>query len=284
MTIYKLLIDTNSFYSEPNKVTIMIALIEYFNISVGGRVIAYQDDQEWEGIVEYQPDWSIEYRYYIDLEKSIQRDVPPDINLGRKEGLDSGLPVGYGFSKRELLKAMTDDNMNQYTIQQYLNFSMEALKNKYRTYIQEARKEILKISIDTNSNYLGPDKPTIFLNHIRYFEITSGDRIIGYQDDQEWEGMIESQSHLPEWYRFYLDLNICIETIIAPEVYKARDDGGSIGMALGEKDTKLFVAEAMFQDGLAIEKIEQYTDIPLLELQTIQEGYIEKINHQMKYE
>lgn len=284
MTIYKLLIDTNSFYSEPNKVTIIIALIEYFNISVGGRVIAYEDDQEWEGIVEYQPDWSIEYRYYIDLEKSIQRDVPPDINLGRKEGLNSGLPVGYGFSKRELLKAMTDDNMNQYTIQQYLNFSMEALKNKYRTYIQEARKELLKISIDTNSNYLGMDKPMISLNKIKYFGITSGDRIIGYQDDQEWEGIIESQSHLPDWYRFYLDLNTCIETIIAPEVYKARDDGGSIGIALGEKDTKLFVAEAMFQDGLAIEKIEQYTDIPLLELQTIQEGDIEKITPQMKYE
>lgn len=284
MTIYKLLIDTNHFYSEPNKVTIMIALIEYFNISVGGRVIAYQDDQEWEGIVEYQPDWPIASRYYIDLNKSVQRDVPPDINLGRKEGLHSGLPTGYTSGERELLKAMTDDNMNQYTIQQYLSFAMEALKNKYQPYIRETRKEILKISIDTNSNYLGPDKPTIFLNDIRYFEIATGDRIIGYQDDQEWEGMIESQSHLPEWYRFYLDLNTCIETIVTSEVYKARDDGGSIGMALGEKDTKLFVAEAMFQDGLAIEKIEQYTDIPLLELQTIQEGYIEKINHQMKYE
>lgn len=269
MTIYKLLIDTNHFYSEPNKVTIMIALIEYFNISVGGRVIAYQDDQEWEGIVEYQPDWPIASRYYIDLNKSVQRDVPPDINLGRKEGLHSGLPIGYTSGERELLKAMTDDNMNQYTIQQYLSFAMEALKNKYQPYIREARKEILKISIDTNSNYLGPDKPTIFLNDIRYFEIATGDRIIGYQDDQEWEGMIESQSHLPEWYRFYLDLNTCIETIIAPEFYKARENGGSIGRTFGKKYTKTFVAEAMFQDGLAIEKIEQYTDIPLLELENI---------------
>lgn len=119
---------------------------------------------------------------------------------------------------------------------------------------------------------------------MRYFVIAAGDRIIGYQDDQEWEGIIESQSHLPEWYQFYLDLNTCIETIVTPEVYKARDNGGSIGMALGEKYTKIFVAQAMFQDGLYIEKIEQYTDIPLLELQSIQEGYIEKINHQMKYE
>lgn len=284
MNTYKLLIDTSIFYLEPYKVTIDPALIEYFDISVGGQVIAYQDDQEWEGIVEYQPTLPIEFRYYIDLNKSVQRDVPPDINLGRKEGLDSGLPVGYSFSKRELLKAMTDDNMNQYTIQQYLNFSMEALKNKYRTYIQEARKEILKISIDTNLNYLGMDKPMISLNKIKCFGITSGDRIIGYQDDQEWEGMIESQSHLPDWYRFYLDLNTCIETIVTSEVYKARDDGRSIGMALGEKYTKIFVAEAMFQDGLAIEKIEQYTDIPLLELQPIQEGYIKKINHQMKDE
>lgn len=284
MNTYKLLIDTSIFYLEPHKVTIAPALIEYFNLSVGGQVIVYQDDREWEGMVEYQPDWPIASRYYIDLNKSVQRDVPPDINLGRKEGLHSGLPTGYTSGERELLKAMTDDNMNQYTIQQYLNFSMEALKNKYRTYIQEARKEILKISIDTNSNYLGMDKPMISLNKIKYFGITSGDRIIGYQDDQEWEGMIESQSHLPDWYRFYLDLNTCIETIIAPEVYKARDDGGSIGMALGEKYTKLFVAEAMFQDGLAIEKIEQYTDIPLLELQPIQEGYIKKINHQMKDE
>lgn len=269
MTIYKLLIDTNHFYSEPNKVTIMIALIEYFNILVGGRVIAYQDDQEWEGIVEYQPDWPIASRYYIDLEKSVQRDVPPDINLGRKEGLHSGLPIGYTSGERELLKAMTDDNMNQYTIQQYLSFAMETLKNKYQPYIREARKEILKISIDTNSNYLGPDKPTIFLNDIRYFEIATGDRIIGYQDEQEWEGMIESQSHLPEWYRFYLDLNTCIETIIAPEVYKARENGGSIGRTFGKKYTKTFVAEAMFQDGLAIEKIKNYTGLSLLELENI---------------
>lgn len=270
MTTYKLLIDTNSFYLEPNKVTIMIALIEYFNISVGGRVIAYQDDQEWEGIVEYQPTLPIEFRYYIDLEKSIQRDVPPDINLGRKEGLHSGLPTGYTSGERELLKAMTDDNMNQYTIQQYLSFAMEALKNKYQPYIRETRKEILKISIDTNSNYLGPDKPTIFLNDMRYFAIATGDRIIGYQDEQEWEGIIESQSHLPEWYQFYIDLNTCIETIIAPEVYKARDNGRSIGMALGEKYTKIFVAEVMFQDGLAIEKIKNYTGLSLLELENIQ--------------
>lgn len=270
MTTYKLLIDTNSFYLEPNKVTIMIALIEYFNISVGGRVVAYQDDQEWEGIVEYQPTLPIEFRYYIDLEKSIQRDVPPDINLGRKEGLHSGLPTGYTSGERELLKAMTDDNMNQYTIQQYLSFAMEALKNKYQPYIRETRKEILKISIDTNSNYLGPDKPTIFLNDMRYFAIATGDRIIGYQDEQEWEGIIESQSHLPEWYQFYIDLNTCIETIIAPEVYKARDDGRSIGMALGEKYTKIFVAEVMFQDGLAIEKIKNYTGLSLLELENIQ--------------
>lgn len=266
---FKLLIDTNNFYLELHKVTIIKAFVEYFNISVGSRVIAYQDDQEWEGIVEYQPDWPIEFRYYIDLDKSVQREVPPDINLGRKEGLDSGLPVGYSFSKRELLKTMTDDNMNPDTIQQYLNLSMEALKNKYRPYIQEARKEILKISIDTNSNYLGMDKPMISLNKIQYFGITSGDRIIGYQDDQEWEGIIESQSHLPEWYRFYLDLNTCTETIIIPEVYKARDDGGSIGIALGEKYTKIFVAEAMFQDGLAIEKIQHYTELSLLELENI---------------
>lgn len=134
MNTYKLLIDTSIFYLEPHKVTINPALIEYFNISVGGRIIAYQDDQEWEGIVEYQPDWPIESRYYIDLEKSIQRDVPPDINLGRKEGLHSRLPTGYTFSERKLLKAMTDDNMNPDTIQQYLNFAMEALKNKYQPY------------------------------------------------------------------------------------------------------------------------------------------------------
>ncbi|MDN4620153.1 hypothetical protein QCD85_18715 [Paenibacillus sp. PsM32] len=265
MNTYKLLIDTSIFYLEPYKVTIDSALIEYFNISVGGRVIAYQDDREWEGMVEYQPDWAMEFRYYIDLNKSVQRHIAPDINLGRKEGLDSGLPVGYSFSKRELLQAMTDNNMNPYTIQQYLNFAMEALKNKYRPYIQEARKDILKISIDTNLNYLGMDKPMISLNKIQYFGMTSGDRIIGYQDEQEWEGTIESQSNLPEWYRFYLDLNTCIETIITPEVYKARDDGGSIGIALGEKYTKIFVAEAMIQDGLAMEKIQQYTGLSLLE-------------------
>ncbi|MDQ1236119.1 hypothetical protein QE450_003617 [Paenibacillus sp. SORGH_AS306] len=272
MNTYKLLIDTSIFYLEPHKVTINPALIEYFNISVGGRVIAYQDDQEWEGMLEYQPDWPIEFRYYIDLEKSIQRDVPLDINLGRKEGLHSRLPTGYTFSERKLLQAMTDDNMNPDTIQQYLNFAMEALKNKYQPYTRETRKDILKISIDTNSNYLAPDKPTIFLNDMRYFAIAAGDRIIGYQDDQEWEGIIESQSHLPEWYQFYLDLNTCIETIVTPEVYKAREDGESVGRTLGKKDTKIFVAQAMFQDGLDIEKIKHYTELSLLELENIQKG------------
>lgn len=266
----KIIIDTTVYYSKITKPTIMMSLIKYFELSTGDQIIAYQDNQEWEGIVESEPDWPIESRYYIDLNKCIQRVVPSDVILAREEGLHSGWPVGCSIAQNHIMQALNIDNMNIENIERYSNYTYELLRDKYKLYVQKFKKEILKISIDTNSNYLGFTKPIIFLEEMRYFDIVAGDRIVGYQDDQEWEGIVEYQADLPEEYRYYLDVDKCIETIVPEEVYKARSDGGILGIGIGKIETKTIIAQAMFQDGLDIEKIQQYTDMSLTELKYIQ--------------
>lgn len=266
----KIIIDTTVYYSKITKPTIMMPFIKYFELSTGDQIIAYQDNQEWEGIVEYEPDWPIESRYYIDLNKCIQRVVSSHIILAREEGIHSGWRFGYSTTQNHIIKALDINNVNSESIEKYSNYAIELLKEKYKSYAQKFTNKILKIEIDTNSNYLGFTKPIIFLEYIKYFDIVEGDRIVGYQDDQEWEGIVEYQADLPEGYRYYLDVNKCIETILPEEVYKARSDGTILGKGIGEIQTKTIIAQAMFQDGLDIEKIQQYTDLSLTELKYIQ--------------
>lgn len=266
----KIIIDTTVYYSKITKPTIMMSLIKYFELSTGDQIIAYQDNQEWEGIVEYEPDWPIESRYYIDLNKCIQRVVSSHIILAREEGIHSGWRFGYSTTQNHIIKALDINNVNSESIEKYSNYAIELLKEKYKSYAQKFTNKILKIEIDTNSNYLGFTKPIIFLEYIKYFNIVEGDRIVGYQDDQEWEGIVEYQADLPEVYRYYLDVNKCIETILPEEVYKARSDGAILGIGIGEIETKTIIAQAMFQDGWDIEKIQQYTDMTLEELKYIQ--------------
>lgn len=266
----KIIIDTTVYYSKITKPTIMMPFINYFELSTGDQIIAYQNDQEWEGIIEYQPDWPMESRYYIDLNKCIQRSVPSDIILAREEGIHSGWRFGYSTAQNQIIKALEINNVNSESIEKYSNYAIELLREKYKSYAQKSTNKILKIEIDTNSNYLGFTKPIIFSEEMRYFGIVEGDRIVGYQDDQEWEGIVEYQADLPEEYRYYLDVDKCIETILPEEVYKARSDGTILGKGIGEIETKTIIAQAMFQDGLDIEKIQQYTDLSLTELKYIQ--------------
>ncbi|MDQ1236113.1 hypothetical protein QE450_003611 [Paenibacillus sp. SORGH_AS306] len=269
MTKDKILIDTTVYYSKITNPTLTIPFIRYFELSAGDQIIAYQDNQEWEGVIEYEPDWPIESRYYIDLNKGIQRFVSSDIALGREEGLHSGWPFGYSTAQNHMIKALDINNVNSESIEKYSNYAIELSREKYKSYAQKSKNKILKIEIDTNSNYLGFTKPIIFLEHIKYFNILEGDRIVGYQDEQEWEAIVEYQADLPEGYRYYLDVDKCIETIVPKEVYEARNDGVMLGISIGKIETKIIVAQAMFQDGVDIEKIQQYTDMTLAELKYI---------------
>ena len=67
---------------------------------------------------------------------------------------------------------------------------------------------ILKISIDCNFNQHGFSKPTISPFEIEYFSLKEGDIVIGFQDEQEWEGIVKYDSFLPEEMKWYLDLDL----------------------------------------------------------------------------
>lgn len=83
-----------------------------------------------------------------------------------------------------------------------------------------------KLSIDSNHYHYGPSRPTISPFEIQYFELNVGDKIVGFQDDQEWEGIIEYDPTYPEEMKWFLDLNNCIEYPVSQEKMMGRSEGG----------------------------------------------------------
>lgn len=66
---------------------------------------------------------------------------------------------------------------------------------------------IIKICIDCNYNYLGPDKPIVSENQIQKFNLSVNQKIIVYQDDDEWVGIIKFDDTYPKNMKWFVELN-----------------------------------------------------------------------------
>ncbi len=126
-----------------------------------------------------------------------------------------------------------------------------------------------KLAIDCNFYQVEPSKPTISPFEIQYFELQVGDEIIGFQDDQEWEGTVSYDPTYPDEMQWYLDLNNSIEHPVSQERMEGRSEGGRAAMPIGEIRGELLVVEAMLADGMDIDKVSQYTRLSRTRLENI---------------
>lgn len=63
-----------------------------------------------------------------------------------------------------------------------------------------------KIEIDTNFNFLGPCYPTLSLDEVRKLKLIVGEKIIVFQDNDEWNGIVCHDKTLPQMYQWYIKL------------------------------------------------------------------------------
>ncbi|HBE78588.1 MAG TPA: hypothetical protein DDW65_12555 [Firmicutes bacterium] len=126
-----------------------------------------------------------------------------------------------------------------------------------------------KISIDCNFNYFGFDKPTISSFEIEYFALKERDIVIGYQDEQEWEGIVRYDSSSPEEMKWYIELNLKKEYVVSSERAEGRDEGARSAIPIGEIRGESAVVTAMLADGIDIEIVEKYTRLSKTRLKNI---------------
>jgi hypothetical protein len=122
-----------------------------------------------------------------------------------------------------------------------------------------AEKGKLKISIDCNSNSLGFNKPTISPFEIEYFKLNEGDCVIGYQDEQEWEGIVRHETNCPDEMQWYLDLTNAKEYSVSIERMEGREEGGRSAIPIGEIRGEIHVITAMLADGMEVDIVSKYT-------------------------
>jgi hypothetical protein len=127
----------------------------------------------------------------------------------------------------------------------------------------------VKISIDTNFHYFGPSRPTISPFVISYFDLHAGDTVIGFQDDQDWEGNIGYDSTYPEEMEWYLDLNESKEYSVSKEREEGRDEGRRAAYPIGELSGEIAVVTEMLADGMNTEMVSKYTRLSRTRLENI---------------
>lgn len=66
---------------------------------------------------------------------------------------------------------------------------------------------MIRINIDCNYNYLGPSKPVLTEREVEELGLFVNQRVMAYQDDDEWYGTIRYDEELPESKRWYIELD-----------------------------------------------------------------------------
>lgn len=133
----------------------------------------------------------------------------------------------------------------------------------------------IKLSIDTNFHYYGPVRPTISPFVIAQFNLHAGDVVIGFQDDQEWEGVIGHDPTYPEEMEWYLDLNNSKEYAVTKDREEGRDEGRRAAYPIGELSGEVEVVTKMLADGMDIEKVIKYTRLSRTRLENIKRRLLE---------
>lgn len=132
-----------------------------------------------------------------------------------------------------------------------------------------------KISIDTNFHFHSPTRPTISPFVISRFNLVLGEKVIGFQDSQEWIGTIGFDKTYPEEMEWYFDLSDAEEFPVTPDRETGRDEGWTAAIPIGELSGEIAVVTAMLTDGIDIDTVAKYTRLSLTRIENIKRRIIE---------
>ena len=97
--IKRICIDTNSIHPANGEPFISIEEAEFFGLFEGEEIKAYQDNDEWVGIVKYPPPF-----WYVSLGDGIT--LPDEMAEALDDGFDNGMFFGVSYMKDQLYDAM----------------------------------------------------------------------------------------------------------------------------------------------------------------------------------
>lgn len=132
-----------------------------------------------------------------------------------------------------------------------------------------------KISIDTNFHYYGPNRPIISPFVVSRFNLRLGEVVIGFQDSQEWEGIIGFDNTYPEEMQWYLDISDGKEYPVTSEREAGRDEGWAAALPIGELNGEIAIVSAMLEDGIDIDEISKYTRLSRTRLENIKKRLLD---------
>lgn len=65
-----------------------------------------------------------------------------------------------------------------------------------------------RFEVDTNFNWYGARSPAIYQSVLREMQFEPGERVLVYQDEDEWYGTVCFDETLPDEYRWFVKLEI----------------------------------------------------------------------------
>ncbi|MNW31226.1 hypothetical protein D3C74_81350 [compost metagenome] len=119
------------------------------------------------------------------------------------------------------------------------------------------------ISIDTNFCNSVNGEPIVSPILIKSFELSEGDKVAAYQDEDEWEGVIHCDLSQTEDLRWYIQLDPLTHKEASNERVVGRNEGYRNGMAIGELIAKIKIAEDLLKNGLTPEIVCNYTKLSI---------------------
>ncbi|MGG4495623.1 hypothetical protein [Brevibacillus reuszeri] len=121
-------IDTNFCNDTNGKPVISPAVIEVFDLTVGETVIVYQDEDEWKGIVRFDPLQGIDKQWFIEIVNDSHQEISSERQKGQREGFMNGRWSGNLSTRIDIAEEMIRDGLDLLAVQKYTKLSKERLE------------------------------------------------------------------------------------------------------------------------------------------------------------
>ena len=63
-----------------------------------------------------------------------------------------------------------------------------------------------RVYVDCNFNWFGPRHPSLSKADVEKYDLRAGEKIIAYQDDDEWEGIVFFDDAFPSDHKWYVKI------------------------------------------------------------------------------
>lgn len=101
---------------------------------------------------------------------------------------------------------------------------------------------------------------------IKLLGLIEGERVVAYQDDDEWDGIVRYDSSEPEGRQWYIELDGSSYRQISSDKHRGRTEGFRSGFVDGEVSARIKIAQTMLQHGVDAAEVQKYTELPMNKL------------------